>query len=723
MRFTRHLSAILVGATVTIMQPQISVALTPTQVSDIAKDFTVLIGGDGIGSGVIFDRKGETYYVLTNRHVVVNDGRYEIQTPDGSKYPVYRSQELPGLDLAVLQFTSNKTYRPANIGNSDQVREGMTVYVVGWADALPGITKERSYQFTDGNVRSRLKEGKDGYTLVYNNEAVPGMSGGPVLDEQGRVVGINGRADTEVRKDGALIASLRLGIPINTFLTTRRNPPPIATGSQTATRQRSAEDYISLGGAKAQRKDYQGAIADYNQALKLSPNNPDAYFRRSNAYFSVGNLQSATEDLNKVVQLNPKNGFAYAMRCAIRLTQKDIPGAVADGEEAVRFAPNLGFAYLARGSARAFLPDYQGAIADINKFIEQEPSFAHAYAVRGFSRAGLGDRKGANDDFDQALKLDPNFFSTYQLRGVVRGFLWGDKPGALADLHKASDLIQKEGNQFLYQEIQNSIKFVENPASASQQVLIEPFNEAIARNPNDANAYFYRGSGYYIQGDKQNALADITKATQINPKFSIAWFAQGDIFRELGKFTEARNSYNRAIQANSQWGNVSPALAYAYRGLTNLHLGNTQAANADINQALQLDPKNAVAYGFRGLSLQYQKDYRRAVAAYEKAISLDAKLSPAINNLGLVKYELGDVEGAIRHFQTAMNINNTSAESQLALAVALYNKGKQDQGLAMAQAALRLDNRWANITFIKQQFWGDKLIADTQKLLANPKIR
>lgn len=484
-----------------------------------------------------------------------------------------------------------------------------------------------------------------------------------------------------------------------------------------------AKDFISLGGAKAERKDYQGAIADYNQALKLSPNNPDAYFRRSNAYFLIGNLQSATSDLNKVIQLNPKNGFAYAMRCAIRLTEKDIPGAVADGEEAVRLNPNLGFAYLARGSARAFLPDYQGAIADINKFIEQEPSFAHAYAVRGYSRAGLGDRKGANADFDQALKLDPNFFSIYQLRGVVRAFIWGDKPGALADLHKASDLIKKEGNQFLYQEVQNSIKFVENPASASQQVLIEPFNQAIARNPNDANAYFYRGGGYYMQGDKQNALADITKATEINPKFSVAWVAQGDIFRELGKFTEARNSYDRAIKANSQWGNVSPSVAYAYRGLTNLVLGNTQAANADINQALQLDPKNAVAHGFLGMSLQYQKDYPRAIAAYEKAISLDVKLSPAINNLDLVKYELGDVAGAIRQFQRAININNTSAETQLALAVALYKQGQQDRGIAMAQAALRLDKRWGDIKFIKQQLWGDRLTADTQKLLANPKIR
>ncbi|PLZ85154.1 hypothetical protein CI594_23240, partial [Fischerella thermalis CCMEE 5196] len=111
MNFGRYLPAVLMGATVVVVQPQVALGLTATQVSNLAKEFTVLIGGDGVGSGIIFDRKGDTYYVLTNQHVVANDGRYEIQTPDNSRYPVYRSQELPGLDLAIIKFNSNKNYR------------------------------------------------------------------------------------------------------------------------------------------------------------------------------------------------------------------------------------------------------------------------------------------------------------------------------------------------------------------------------------------------------------------------------------------------------------------------------------------------------------------------------------------------------------------------------------------------------------------------------------
>ena len=83
--FSRHLPPVLMGAAVVMVQPQLAVALSPTQISDIAKEFTVLITGEGIGSGVIFERKGDTYFVITNQHVVANDGRYEIQTPDGNR--------------------------------------------------------------------------------------------------------------------------------------------------------------------------------------------------------------------------------------------------------------------------------------------------------------------------------------------------------------------------------------------------------------------------------------------------------------------------------------------------------------------------------------------------------------------------------------------------------------------------------------------------------------
>ncbi len=729
MNFSRSLSAVLIGAAVAIVQPQLAAALTPVEVKAITKEFTVRIGGDGSGTGVIFDHKGDTYFVLTNRHVVSTDGRYEIQTNDGSVYPVYRSQELPGLDLAVLQFTSNKNYRTANFGNSDQIAEKMTVYVAGWpADLLPGIS-ERSYGFTVGSILRREPRPDQGYALVYDNEALPGMSGGPIIDENGRVVGINGRSEAN---SGTVV---RKGIPINTFLTARNNPrPSVPQTTATAPRQRKAEDFISLGGAKANKKDYQGAIADYTQALQISPNNPDAYYRRGYIYNNIKNYQAALEDFNQVVRLSPKNTSAYAYRGFVRLQMKDYQGAMSDSEQAIRLDPNFGY----------------------------------GYAVRAFARFAQGDKSGAIADFDQTIQRLPNVAEAYGLRGLARAEL-PDKPGAIADLQKAADLFQRRGGQNdpNYQNVLNKIRELQGNGSVSQpattsnqgntQSAIASANVAIARNPNDANAYFNRSVVRYQQGDKQGALQDLNQVTRINPKSSRAWFFQGGVLQELGRNEEAVASYDRAIQANNEWGKVSPAdtylnrgsirsdrgdyreaiadldqvirlnpknaVAYAVRGLTHQRQGKHQAAIADFNQAARIDPNNAIAYFARGLSYHIQGDYQGAAVAYEKAIALDAKYFSALDNLGFTKYELGDVEGAIGQWQAAIAINSTSADPQLGLAVALYTKGDSERGLAMAEAAIRLDKRFADVKFLKKNLWGDRILADTQKLLQNPRMR
>jgi S1-C subfamily serine protease len=92
---------------------------------------SALTAGAG-GSGVIVDRKDNTYFVLTNHHVVRYPDRYEIETSDGSRYPVYKMEELPGFDVALVQFQSNKKYRVAELGNSDQLAGGANVYATGF---------------------------------------------------------------------------------------------------------------------------------------------------------------------------------------------------------------------------------------------------------------------------------------------------------------------------------------------------------------------------------------------------------------------------------------------------------------------------------------------------------------------------------------------------------------------------------------------------------------
>ena len=202
------------AATFVVVCPQVAIALSPPEVNKVAYQITVRIGEENRGSGVIIGRQGKTYTVLTNWHVVEQPSQYTVQTFDGEIYYFDSSQvkRLVEADLAVVYFTSGQEYPIAYRGNSEQLIESQRVYLAGYPGSnIPG---SGNYRFYSENIIGFLSpsEIEDGYELIFSGEPIPGMSGGPILDDDGQVVGIYGRVELEI-KTGA--PSL-YGIPITT---------------------------------------------------------------------------------------------------------------------------------------------------------------------------------------------------------------------------------------------------------------------------------------------------------------------------------------------------------------------------------------------------------------------------------------------------------------------------------------------------------------------------
>jgi serine protease Do len=198
--------------------PTTPLALLATNVYKVATQTTVLIDGQGsgTGSGVIISRNGNTYYVLTAKHVVESLSKVTVIVSNGKEYPLDNSQpqKLADLDLAVVEFKSSETFEIAPIGNSKQINQGENIYVSGWPAIDQAITKP-SHLVTEGRIAGIRPGNSDGYELLYSNSTGPGMSGGPIFDSNGRVIGIHGRAagNSERGKIG-----INLGIPIHLFL-------------------------------------------------------------------------------------------------------------------------------------------------------------------------------------------------------------------------------------------------------------------------------------------------------------------------------------------------------------------------------------------------------------------------------------------------------------------------------------------------------------------------
>jgi serine protease Do len=207
----------LLGFAAINLQPQITFAYTAENVSSIAKEVTVIIDAKKTsGSGVIIGRQGNEYSVLTNWHVLKSKEAFTIKTKDGATYQIRPDsvRQVAELDLAICTFTSSNLYRVVELGNSDTIAEGSTIYIAGAPANLQGISS-RNLLVVGGQLVGFNPAEANGYTLIYTNNTMPGMSGGAVLDANGNLIGIHGRGsrDQNDQKSG-----FNLGIPINLFI-------------------------------------------------------------------------------------------------------------------------------------------------------------------------------------------------------------------------------------------------------------------------------------------------------------------------------------------------------------------------------------------------------------------------------------------------------------------------------------------------------------------------
>jgi serine protease DegQ len=182
---------------------QLSSQGSTKQLQHLAQSITVkVVAGGFLGSGILIKEQGSVYTVVTNAHVLISgDPPYRIQTPDGRVYKAkllnqaqtLDANSLKSKDLAILQFYSPSTrYAVASLGSASSLSVGNQVFAAGFPFNVEG-TEDVGFVFKAGKVSWVLDKALEGgYRIGYTNDIQKGMSGGPLLNEQGKVVAING---------------------------------------------------------------------------------------------------------------------------------------------------------------------------------------------------------------------------------------------------------------------------------------------------------------------------------------------------------------------------------------------------------------------------------------------------------------------------------------------------------------------------------------------------
>jgi uncharacterized membrane protein len=209
-----------------VIFPLIGTTIPSSEVENIAREVTVLIKTpdplkQGVfiksGTGVFVGKKTKevnTYYILTAKHVATSSKQYKIVTPDGIERDITNAEiiEMNSTDLALLRLRTTQTYKIPSWGDSDKLTAQDTIYIYGWPSS-------KSFpEFTAGKfVDNRLLLSNEGYGLVYRDAKVEnGMSGAPIFDYNGKLVGIHGIERGGF--GGERLSLYQRGVSINSFL-------------------------------------------------------------------------------------------------------------------------------------------------------------------------------------------------------------------------------------------------------------------------------------------------------------------------------------------------------------------------------------------------------------------------------------------------------------------------------------------------------------------------
>lgn len=268
--------------------------------------------------------------------------------------------------------------------------------------------------------------------------------------------------------------------------------------------------YASRGSARLDKKDCDGALADFDAAVRLRPRDPNNHGGRGLAFYSCKqDFKQAVAAFTEVIRLSPRDAAAYDIRATSRKFMGDLDGAIADDTIAIRLDPKFGMYYGNRAIAWSEKGDASRALADFNRDVEIEPTVAAVFNNRGHFFLERKDNDQAIADFTEAIRLDPRYAKAYANRSEAWR-LKGDLDRSLADV-----------------------------------------DQAIALDPTDPLNYSRRADTLRYRGDYVQSLTEYDRALAITPDYIPAFTGRGLTYERMGDTAAARREFQKALASQS----------------------------------------------------------------------------------------------------------------------------------------------------------------------------
>lgn len=311
--------------------------------------------------------------------------------------------------------------------------------------------------------------------------------------------------------------------------------------------------------------EYDKAIQDYDEAIRLDPKAAGPFIRRGEAWRFKEEFDKAIQDCDEAIRLDPKDAGAFFCRGRAWGAKMNIDHAIQDYDEAIRLDPNDADFYHSRGLAWDSKREYDKAIKDYDEAIRLDPKDAANFYSRGLAWNDKQEYDKAIRDYDEAIRLDSTNALVFYSRGLTR-------------------TSKKEYDK-----------------------AIQDYSEVIRLEPNHARVFRSRAIAWMVEKEYDKAIQDYGDAIRLDPKNVSSFCDRARASEEKKQHDAAIQDYDAAIRLDPQ-----------HRGDYLVLRGNAWRAKGDLDRAIQdydeaigLDAKSASAYLNRSVA---QMVARRAEA-------------------------------------------------------------------------------------------------------------
>lgn len=452
---------------------------------------------------------------------------------------------------------------------------------------------------------------------------------------------------------------------------------------------------------------------------------------------------AALAEYDNAVRLDPSNPQNYCLRGRLFLQGEFAKEAIADFDRAIELAPGLAIGYFGRAHARYIQHNFADAVDDYSVVLRLDDQHARALIERGHCLAQLGEAEAAETDRLAALALDPSLAKTGPKYGnaipkapapadmnmpeeapiayvddapakpaapianeagspsAFGALFAGDRPTSATTTDTTPtaatpSAVNAEPLPVANEPAAVALGATTTVSDAVPTPVVEPsapladdlqqLTDELARTPGDARLYFRRAELHLQANRAEDAIDDLNAALRIEPTFAPALAKRAEAHVAVQRLPAAEADLSELLRLQPQDGTV-----YTERGSVKLALGFAAEAVADLTQALTLEQDNAKAYCRRGLAYAVLGDAEKSMADFTAALERNPNDAEAYLSRGRAYAEFEYPAEALADFNRCLELDPKCADAYFERSRLYAVRGAYEKSQSDRRKALELD--------------------------------